>query len=409
MDQTLLSAKKADLFQALYQAAQALHIPVAFWRLPKTEDIHCIVNLNGLTPKVKIDLEELPAGFAFSPFVNPDGGHTLFIKADLHYLIQSNQLTYSSLPVKDTDFDKRQAFQEILQQRLEKSSRSVPGKAEENAVVAADSSPEERDYFTHIVARGRRAIAKGNFQKVVLSRTKTVHLLENYNPADTFHSLCQFYPQAFVSWVSIPGTGTWMGASPEILISIDKQHFFRTVSLAGTQPYRAQIPVSRAVWTQKEIEEQALVSRYIVNCFKKIRLREYEEIGPKTVIAGNLMHLRTDFIVDMQASNFPQLGTVMLDLLHPTSAVCGMPKEPALEFIHTYEQHQRQFYSGFLGPVNMDNETHLYVNLRCMQIQPEKAILYAGAGITSDSNPEREWAETEFKCQTLLKVLEKAV
>jgi isochorismate synthase len=162
---------------------------------------------------------------------------------------------------------------------------------------------------------------------------------------------------------------------------------------------------SQAVWTQKEIEEQALVSRYIVNCFKKIRLREYEEVGPRTAIAGNLMHLRTDFTVDMQATNFPQLGTVMLELLHPTSAVCGMPKEPALAFIRAGEGFDRQFYSGYLGPVNIAGESHMFVNLRCVQLVAGKAILYAGAGITADSVPEKEWTETELKCQTLLQAL----
>lgn len=406
MDQ-VISGKKTELFQALFQAAQDQNLPLAFWRLPKSEEIHFIADISGRTAMQKIDLEELPAGFAFSPFLNPDGKHTLFIKASLHYILQDDQLSGPARLADEATSETLKAFQKKFQQNLEKFSKRVPGRAEDNTIIAAGNSPRERDYFTDMVARGRRAIAKGSFQKVVLSRTKTVQLPESYNPADTFHSLCQFYPQAFVSWVSVPGTAMWMGASPEILISIDKQQMFRTVSLAGTQPYRAQIPVSRAVWTQKEIEEQALVSRYIVNCFKKIRLREYDEIGPKTVIAGNLMHLRTDFTVDMQAVVFPQLGTQMLELLHPTSAVCGMPKASALEFILTHEQHQRHYYSGFLGPVHIKQETHLFVNLRCMQLQPGIATLYAGAGITADSNPEREWAETEFKCETLLKVLEK--
>ena len=148
-----------------------------------------------------------------------------------------------------------------------------------------------------------------------------------------------------------------------------------------------------------------MVSRYIVNCFKKIRLREYEEEGPKTVLAGNLMHLRTDFSVDTRAVNFPQLGTVMLDLLHPTSAVCGMPKAPALEFILRHETYRREFYSGYLGPINIDRATHLFVNLRCLQLREDKAILYAGAGVTAESVAEKEWLETEMKCQTMLRVL----
>ncbi|WP_332912325.1 chorismate-binding protein [Algoriphagus boritolerans] len=111
-----------------------------------------------------------------------------------------------------------------------------------------------------------------------------------------------------------------------------KEEQFHTMALAGTQPASGENPLKSAAWTQKEIEEQALVCRYIVDCFKKIRLREYEEHGPKTIMAGNLLHLRTDFKVDMKATGFPQLGSVMLDLLHPTSAVCGMPRKEAHDF-----------------------------------------------------------------------------
>lgn len=147
------------------------------------------------------------------------------------------------------------------------------------------------------------------------------------------------------------------------------------------------------------------MSRYIIECFKKIRLREYAESGPQTVKAGNLLHLRTDYKIDTKAVNFPQLSTVMLDLLHPTSAVCGTPKSSALRFIEHYEAYDRTYYSGFLGPVNVNNESHLFVNLRTMKIEGDQAILYAGAGITESSVPEQEWNETEMKCQTLLSAL----
>src|SRR5690606_3226712 len=171
---------------------------------------------------------------------------------------------------------------------------------------------------------------------------------------------------AFVSISAIPSVGIWIGASPEILISVDRNKIFRTAAVAGTQLYNPSVDLLDVAWTQKEIEEQAMVSRYIVNCFKKIRLREYEEVGPRTARAGNLAHLKSDFIVDMQATGFPQLGTVMLGLLHPTSAVCGVPRQTALDFIMRNENYDRGFYSGYLGPMNMNGETHLYVNIRCM-------------------------------------------
>ena len=130
-----------------------------------------------------------------------------------------------------------------------------------------------------------------------------------------------------------------------------------------------------------------------------------ESKRPKTIVAGNLMHLRTDFEVDTQAIDFPDLATVMLGLLHPTSAVCGMPKPAALDFILAHEKHDRKLYAGYLGQVNITKETHLFVNLRCMEVLTKQAILYAGGGITKDSVPEREWIETEMKCKTIAQAL----
>jgi isochorismate synthase len=286
-----------------------------------------------------------------------------------------------------------------------KVTASLQGAEKKPSLVIFSESlqePLQQQYFTQTVSKAVNAIRGGLFQKVVLSRTKEIQLLTDPDHVQSFLNLCSRYPHAFVSLVCVPGIGVWMGASPETLISVDQNGTFRTVSLAGTQKIIENMPVSQAVWTQKEIEEQALVSRYIVNCFKKIRLREYEEVGPRTVAAGNLMHLQTDFTVDTQEVNFPQLGTVMLQLLHPTSAVCGMPKEAALQFILDHEKHSRAFYSGFLGPVNVASQTHIFVNLRCMQLHAGRAVLYAGAGITADSDPQKEWAETELKCHTLL-------
>jgi isochorismate synthase len=99
------------------------------------------------------------------------------------------------------------------------------------------------------------------------------------------------------------------------------------------------------------------------------------------------------------------LGSVMLQLLHPTSAVCGVPLDSSLEFLHQHEGYKRQFYTGYLGPVNFMDGINIFVNLRCLQLVEGKAILYAGAGITQDSIAENEWEETELKLNTLLKVL----
>jgi isochorismate synthase len=385
--------------EKLWTTALKSNMAVAVWRLPATGTRHIIVDLSGEVQQVKLDLEESPAGFAVSPFLNEGMKHTRFIKADVYYNT-----------TKDSDSWKQQAvnggggedFIKLFEASNSTAGFVVPQYPLNEYLQTSEINFRRKNNYTSLVERALAEIQSGHFQKVVLSRRKEVVLPEGFDILKVFDKLCVEYPQAFVSLFYLPNEGMWLGASPEVLVSIDDQQIFRTMSLAGTQPRAPHQSACDAAWTQKEIEEQAMVSRYIINCFKKIRLREYEEKGPRTVTAGNVMHLRTDYAVDMKAAGFPQLGTVMLDLLHPTSAVCGMPKEAALKFIKEEEGYNRKFYSGFLGPVNIGSASALFVNLRCMEIEGGKASLYAGAGVIEGSDPEKEWNETEIKCQTLL-------
>jgi len=395
--------------KALWAASHQLGFPVAVWRLPESTTIQGLVDLSGQPRQTTIDLEELPAGFAVSPFINPDADQSLFLHADVYFTLehtgdpaQSYRFSDHNLPLRDPVLQLRRDHLVQTADQLSQSDYADNPVARRPDYPARDA---DQATFEELVRQAVEQMHRGEFQKVVLSRTVTVPVTSETDIIQTYFRLTQTYPLAFVSLVSIPGYGTWMGASPEVIISTDKQKIFRTVALAGTQAYDPEVPLPEVLWKQKEIEEQALVSRYIINCFKKIRLREFEEDGPKTVIAGNLLHLRTDLWVDMQATQFPQLGTVMLRLLHPTSAVCGMPKEPAQAFLNEHEPHNREFYSGFLGPINIDSESHLFVNLRCTQWFADRIVFYAGAGITAGSVPEREWRETELKTQTMRRII----
>ena len=387
----------AAVQRAFFAYAYEYHRPVAAWRLPHQMQQHVIVDLSGPGHLPNLPLELLPVGFMAHPFQEKDTA--AFIRADLHYVSGADAIT---TPLADKPGELAQPIRAI--RSLLSADQKVP------YAVSAENRPNEvdRTQFRHTVEEAVRAIEAGQFHKVVPSRQKLVALPADFDATTAFQRLCEAYPAAFVSVFSLPGVGTWLGASPETLVSTYQQNgqpIFRTMALAGTQVAQGNNPLRDAIWRQKEIEEQAMVSRYIINCFKKIRLREFEEYGPKTVAAGNLLHLRTDFTVDMAATNFADLGSTMLRLLHPTSAVCGMPKEAALAFLRAHESHNRSFFSGYLGPVNVNEETHLFVNLRCAQLLNQQAVLYAGAGVTVDSDPEKEWEETEAKMRTLLEVI----
>jgi isochorismate synthase len=387
------SLREEELFHILLSHAQENDYSFALWQLPNSQTKNLIISFTS-TPQTQVSLEELPEGFIFSPFDKQKNGH--FLKADLCFSFTAGTLNEPGNPV---EISSQNWLQEVV------SNADVKKAVPHYPVKNISASSVDRKGFEYLVQMSVREIEAGTFEKIVPSRSKSISLPDSFDAIESFQKLCHAYPNAMVSLISIPTVGTWLGATPELLVCVEDQRTFKTVSLAGTKIYEAGINLKSVAWTQKEIEEQALVSRYIINNFKKIRLREFEEHGPKTVVAGNLMHLKTEFSVDMKATNFPQLGSVMLNLLHPTSAVCGMPLENSLAFLQRHENYDREFYSGYLGPVSMNNNIHIFVNLRCMQLFEKQAIVYGGAGVTADSVPEHEWEETEMKMNTLLNVI----
>jgi len=359
----------------------------ALWRMPNSTEKIVLVCNSGVTEMDEVSLEDAEPGFVFAPFL-PDQ-KKVFLKADLVFRFRNGVLEegWEHYEEHESAFEPTQKDIDSLKYHQAFNNYQVP-----------------TDYKL-LVKLGIEEIEKGVFEKIVPSRAKDIQLPEDFDVLQAFELLDVKHPQAFISLVSSSATGTWLGATPELLASIDKNLKFKTHALAGTLPYSSEIDLRAVAWTQKEIEEQAMVSRYIINCLKKIRVREYAEQGPKTIVAGNVMHLKTEFEIDMKEVNFPQLGSVMLKLLHPTSAVCGMPLAPALEFLKNHEGYDREFYSGFLGPINFENESHIFVNLRCMQLFEKSVRLYAGAGVTQDSIPARELEETEMKMKNLMNVL----
>jgi len=386
-----------EIITSWFRLAFNNKMAAALWKLPGTTENQLVIDTGAQLSKGKVDLEESTGGFLFAPFENQGMSQDFFLKADIHYTSNQNQVKFS-------DDSHALTPDKIMKQlRIELESEHIDTFLHLNNNNGRTTSESQ---YLQMVENALNSIRNGTLQKVVPAASRKVKLPHGFNILETFERLCDSYPEAFISLVTAPGLGTWMGASPEPIIELDKLNTFNTVALAGTQARYPYVSLQDVAWKQKEIEEQALVCRYIINCFKKIRLREFEENGPKTVVAGNLLHLKTTYSVDMDATNFPLLGSVMLDLLHPTSAVCGMPKAPALEFIKEQENFDRAYFSGYLGPVNLSEETHLFVNLRCMQIGREEATLYAGAGVTEDSIPQSEWEEIQLKCDTLIDVLD---
>jgi len=255
------------------------------------------------------------------------------------------------------------------------------------------SETNQKEAFEHLVSKGIAAIQNGAFDKVVLSRK--IVLKEQISIVATFQNLIATYPTAFRYLFFHPKIGLWMGATPERLVKIN-QNQFETVALAGTQLFSEPI-----IWTTKEIEEQQFVTDFIVSEIAS-KVKNLVVSEPKTIKAGNLAHLKS-IITGQLTGDFSALD--LITTLHPTPAVCGLPKEFAIDFIQKNEAFDRTYYSGFLGEYNSNNQTDLFVNLRCLEVVNNAVNIYVGCGITKDSNPEMEFLETENKSMTMRNIL----
>ena len=204
------------------------------------------------------------------------------------------------------------------------------------------------------------------------------------------------YRAAFVYFMYHPEHGTWMGATPEVLLTKKRQQF-STVSLAGTLPYRKGEEVS---WDEKLLHEQRLVTDFISRELNNLGIHPFEIDGPSNVIAGPLAHLKSTFTFQSEL----ELNTI-ISALHPTPAICGLPREASRELIASTELHQRRLYTGYLGVNHQNGDADFFVNLRCMQIFEDHFELFVGGGITADSNPESEWQETELKSMVLMNAI----
>ncbi len=247
-------------------------------------------------------------------------------------------------------------------------------------------SENQSEYLTKI-EKAKKIIQDHQLRKLVVARKKQVKI-QDLDLAKTFQNLIQKYPSAFIYFFEKNGV-SWMGAFSEVLGKFDKKTSeFQTMSLAGTLPVND-------LWSDKEIEEQKPVTDYLAEILKKyatevFRSETYDHIS------GNIKHLRTDFRIKIKEEEFDTL----ISELHPTPAVCGIPKEDCKNYILDLEKFDRELYAGY-SRIETETEIFCFVNLRCAKLFRNKVELFAGGGITTKSNPEKEWQETELKMQAL--------
>ncbi len=337
-------------------AAYKSKLPFVVYNKPKDKNVFGLFQNDASLNVITTDFNQ--SGFIFAPFDSAE--------ENIFFSLKNSEFVSGSFTKKEIEFDKKLT--------LKTSSK---------------------DKYVKIVEKAIDAINTNEFKKVVISR-KEIVALSDLEVEEVYSKLLQLYPNAFVYVWFHPQVGLWFGATPETLFKVEK-NCFTTMSLAGTQEYKNDEKVS---WNTKEIEEQQIVTDYIVNKLSDFS-SNLEQLKTETVKAGSLLHLKTEIKGELLKEGLFSL----VSLLHPTPAVCGFPKEKAKQFILDNEAYKRSYYTGFLGELNIHKNSNLFVNLRCMEIKRNNAEIYIGGGITKGSIPEKEWEETVAKSNIMLKAL----
>lgn len=252
----------------------------------------------------------------------------------------------------------------------------------------------------------RSADGDGIERKIVISRCNTFDMAYPELTA-LLRRLLDTRPDALIFFFSTPQTGTWLGASPELLLSTRGKKVC-SMSLAGTRPsgcsdnsYHGSDTTDSDSWDFKNIQEQRIVTDEITRTLNKFGLKTLTD-GPATVCAGNVEHLCTRIF---STSNEVMTSEEILDIasaLSPTPALCGYPRDEAEDFILSNELHERELYGGFMGLTDSSGGwADLYVNLRSGRYNPVtgRFCAFAGGGITPFSDAVAEVMETTRKLQ----------
>jgi len=249
------------------------------------------------------------------------------------------------------------------------------------------------------------AIRRGDFEKVVLSRSVVVRSSEPVAILRVFRALATSYPQCYsFAWKS--GDAVFMGASPELLADVRGQQLHSN-PLAGSAPRgegrdEDKLVGQRLIDSSKDREEHALVVDDLVQRLTPLTVRLDVPDTPSLKRMATVQHLSTE----IEGELAPGIGVLdVIEASHPTPAVGGVERHTAVRYIADHEVIDRGWYTGGVGWINGAGDGAICIGLRCGLIRGDTTHVFAGAGIVADSEPSAELVETRLKLRPLMDLL----
>lgn len=264
----------------------------------------------------------------------------------------------------------------------------------------------EKDAFLQAVLKAKTYIEQGEISQVVLSQRFEREI--TVTGLDIYRVLRIINPSPYMFYLKFNDFEV-VGSSPEKLVQVNNGHI-EIHPIAGTRPRgrtkeEDEQLAQDLLQDKKEREEHdmlvELAKQEIERVAKKgtVQVPAYMEIG----YFSHVIHIISKVTGILRADALPIDALISA---FPAGTLTGAPKLRAMEIIREVEPMARNLYGGAIGYIGFDGNIDSCIAIRSIFIHNQTAYIQAGAGVVSDSVPEREWEETRNKAKALIKAIE---
>ena len=265
-----------------------------------------------------------------------------------------------------------------------------------------NDSAEDKSNWNKLVGEVKNILKNNQSEKLVLSRQKIFSVSNQPDWDFIFKKLEKKFPECYL-FLNKSKNSYFFGVSPEKFISVNNRKI-EVEAVAGSAPRSKQQPEDTnyengLLVSKKNLKEHKYVSEFIINVLKEYSTNIISSDNPEIKKLDNIQHLITKVSAELKVKD--KLFD-LIEALYPTPAVCGVPKNDAIEYIRQLENYDRGLYSGLIGWLDFNGNCDFSVTIRSALAKGKEITAYAGAGIVEDSNPDEEFIETQLKLKPIL-------
>ena len=247
-----------------------------------------------------------------------------------------------------------------------------------------------------LINNGIQLVEEGTLEKIVLASRVKIELKNKINLIQILKKLKNNQPNTCRYVWRRNSKDIIFGASPEKLFSLSKPHLILE-AIAGTVSNNSN--QGSLIESSKDVKEHNYVIQYLIECLEFLKINNFTKSSLKVTSFGDISHLQT-----LVCSKIEKICPFdLLEILHPSPAVCGSPKNEAINWINTLESFTRGNYAAPIGWVDSEGNSEFRVAIRGARYIDQNLEFTAGAGIVKGSIASREIEEIKLKFESLVK------